>query len=99
LGATGALVAGTPGFVGDRLLFAAGLGASVVVATLLRDAWQLFRARRARLLAALAILSLGLPNLVIAAVALPGKTVFFAKMFDGYRRLARDADIDAPVPA
>jgi hypothetical protein len=42
--------------------------------------------------------SLALPNLVFAAVALPGKTVFFAKMFDGYR-LAREAEIAAPVPA
>jgi len=99
LGAAGALVAGTPGALGDRLLFAAGLGGSVVVAALLRDAWQLFRARRARLLTALALLSFGLPNLVIAAVALPGKTVVFAKMFDGYRRLAREAEIAAPVPA
>jgi hypothetical protein len=99
LGAAGALVAGTPGALGDRLLFAAGLGGSVVVAALLRDAWQLFRARRARLLAALALLSFGLPNLAIAAVALPGKTVFFARMFDRYRRLAREAEIAAPVPA
>jgi hypothetical protein len=99
LGAVGALVAGTPGTLGDRLLFAAGLGGSIVVAALLRDAWQLFRARRARLLAAIALVSLGLPNLVIAAVALPGKTVFFAKMFDSYRRLGRQAEIAAPVPA
>jgi hypothetical protein len=99
LGAAGALVAATPGTLGERLLFAAGLGGSVVVAALLRDAWQLFRARRGRLLAALALVSLGLPNLVIAAVVLPGKTVFFAKMFDGYRRLAREAEIAAPVPA
>jgi hypothetical protein len=99
LGAAGALLAGTPGTLGDRLLFAAGLGGSVVVAALLRDAWQLLRARRARLLAAIALVSLGLPNLVIAAVALPGKTVFFAKMFDGYRRLAREAEIAGPVPA
>jgi len=99
LGAAGALIAGTPGTLGDRLLFAAGLGGSVVVAALLRDAWQLLRARRARLLAAIALVSLGLPNIVIAAVALPGKTVFFARMFDGYRRLAREAEIAAPVPA
>jgi hypothetical protein len=99
LGAAGALVAGTPGALGDRLVFAAGLGGSVVVAALLRDAWQLFRARRGRLLAAVALVSLGLPNLVIAAVALPGKAIFFTKMFDGYRRLAREAEIAAPVPA
>ena len=55
LGAAGALVAGTPGTLGERLLFAAGLGGSVVVAALLRDAWQLFRARRGRLLAAVAL--------------------------------------------
>jgi hypothetical protein len=99
LGAAGALVAATPGTPGDRLLFAAGLGGSIVVAALLHDAWQLLRARQARLLPAIALMSLGLPNLVIAAVALPGKTVFFAKMFDGYRRLAREAEIAAPVPA
>jgi hypothetical protein len=98
-GALGALVAGTPGTLGDRLLFAASLGGSVVVAALLRDAWQLFRARRARLLAALALVSLGLPNVVLAAVALPAKTIFFTRMFEGYRRLAREADIAAPVPA
>lgn len=99
LGAAGALVAGTPGLLGDRLLFAAGLGGSVVVAALLHDAWQLFRARRARVLAAVALLALGLPNLVFGAVALPVKTIFFARMFDGYRRLAREAEISAPGPA
>jgi hypothetical protein len=99
LGAACALVAGSPGLIGDRLLFAAGLGGAVVVSCLLRDAWQLFRARRSRLLAGLALVSLGLPNLVIAAVALPAKTTFFAKAFDGYRRLAREAEIAAPVPA
>jgi hypothetical protein len=99
LGAAGALVAGTPGMLGERLLFAAGLGASVVVAALLRDAWQLLRARRARLLAAVALASFGLPNLVIAAVGLPAKTVFLTRAFEGYRRLAREAEIDAPVPA
>lgn len=99
LGAAGALVAGTPGLLGERLLFAAGLGGAVVIAALLHDAWQLFRARRARLLAALALVSLGLPNLAIAAVALPAKTIFFTRMFEGYRRLAREADIAAPVPA
>ncbi len=99
VGAAGAMVAGTPGTLGERLLFAAGLGASVVVAALLRDAWRLFRSRRHRVMAGAALLWLGLPNLVVAAIALPGKTVFFAKMFDGYRRLARTAEIDAPVPA
>ncbi|HEY4393352.1 MAG TPA: hypothetical protein VGP64_04795 [Polyangia bacterium] len=99
LGAAGALVVASPGLIGDRLLFAAGLGGAVVVACLLRDAWQLFRARRGRLLAGLALLSLGLPNLVVAAVALPAKTIFLAKMFDGYRHLAREAEIAAPVPA
>jgi hypothetical protein len=99
LGAAGALVAATPGMLGERLLFAAGLGGSVVVAALLRDAWQLLRARRARVLAAVALVSFGLPNLVIAAVALPGKTVFLTRAFEGYRRLAREAEIDAPAPA
>jgi hypothetical protein len=99
LGAAGALCAGTPGTLGDRLLFAAGLGGAVVVAALLRDAWQLFRAQRARLLAGMALVSLGLPNLAIAAIALPAKTAFFAKSFAGYRRLAREAEIAAPVPA
>jgi len=99
LGAAGALVAGTPGVLGERLVLAAGLGGSVVVATLLHDAWQLFRSRRARLLAGAALLSLGLPNLVIAAVALPGKTILLTRIFDGYRRLAREAEIAAPVPA
>jgi hypothetical protein len=99
LGAAGALVAGSPGALGERLVFAAGLGGSVVVAALLRDAWQLFRSRRARLVAALGLLALGLPNLLIAAVALPAKTIFFTRMFDGYRRLAREAEIAAPVPA
>ena len=99
VGATGALVAGAPGTLGERLVFAASLGGAVVVAALLHDAWQLFRSRRARLLTAVALVSLGLPNLVIAAVALPGKTIFFGRMFDGYRRLAREAEIAAPVPA
>jgi hypothetical protein len=99
VGAAGALVAAAPGALGDRLVFAAGLGGSVVVAALLRDAWQLFRSRRARVLGAVALVALGLPNVVLAAVALPGKTIFFARMFDGYRRWAREAEIAAPVPA
>ncbi len=99
LGAAGALVAGAPGMLGERLRFAAGLGGSVVVAALLRDAWQLFRARRARLPAALALASFGLANLLIPAVALPGKTIFLARAFEGYRRLALQAEIDAPAPA
>ncbi|HXT96100.1 MAG TPA: hypothetical protein VN853_07355 [Polyangia bacterium] len=99
LGAAGALVCGTPGLLGARLLFAAGLGGSVVIAALLHDAWQLFRARRARLPALVALVALGLPNIVLGAVALPAKTIFFARMFDGYRRMAREAEIDAPVPA
>jgi hypothetical protein len=99
LGAAGALVAASPGALGDRLVFAAGLGGAVVVAALLRDAWQLFRARRARLLAALGLVVIGLPGIVIAGLALPGKTLFFARTFDAYRRVARDAEIAAPVPA
>lgn len=99
LGAAGALVAGTPGLLGARLLFAASLGGSVIIAALLHDAWQLLRARRARLPAALALAVLGLPTIVVGAVALPAKTLFFARMFDGYRRLAREAEIDASVPA
>jgi hypothetical protein len=99
VGAAGALLAASPGALGDRLVFAAGLGGSVVVAALLHDAWQLFRSRRARVLGAVALVSLGLPNLVLAAVALPGKTIFFTRMFEGYRRTARDAEIAASVPA
>jgi hypothetical protein len=99
VGAAGALFAATPGALGERLVFAAGLGGSVVVAALLHDAWQLFRSRRARILGAVALVSLGLPNLVLAAVALPGKTIFFSRMFEGYRRTAREAEIAAPVPA
>jgi hypothetical protein len=117
LGSAGALIVASPGLIGDRLLFAAGLGGAVVVACLLRDAWQLFRSggndgphsgqaraqstrqRRARLLAGLALVSLGLPNLVIAAFALPAKTAFFARAFEGYRRVAREAEIASPVPA
>jgi len=97
LGAAGALVAGTPGMLGERLVFAAGLGGSVVVAALLHDAWQMFRARRARILAVVALASFGLPNLVIAAIALPAKTVFLTRTFEGYRRLALEAEINAPV--
>jgi hypothetical protein len=85
--------------LGERLVFAAGLGGSVVVATLLRDAWLLFRAGRARVAAALGLALIGLPNLVLAAVALPGKTILYSRMFDGYRRVARDAEIASPVPA
>jgi len=99
VGAAGALLAGTPGTLGDRLVFAASLGGSVVVAALLRDAWLLFRARRARFLAGVALMALGLPNLVLAAVLLPGKTIFFSRTFAGYRRTAREAEIAAPVAA
>lgn len=108
LGAAAALFAATPGILGERLLLAAGLGGAVIIAALLRDAWSLFRVRRdsrgltragALALALLALAAFGLPNVVFAAVALPAKVLFFGKTFDGYRRLARDAEIAAPVPA
>ncbi len=98
-GAAAALLAATPGMLGDRLLFAAGLGGAVVVAALLCDAWTFFRARRARVLAVVALAAFGLPNVVFAAAALPAKVLFFGKIFDGYRRLAREAEIEAPVAA
>ena len=99
LGAAGALFAATPGLLGERLVFAASLGGAVVVAALLRDAWRLFRARRARVLAGAALVTLGLPSLALAAVALPAKTIFFGRAARADWRLARDAEIAAPVPA
>ena len=41
----------------------------------------------------------GLPNVVIAAVALPAKAAIFTSIFATYRRLAREADIGASPPA
>jgi len=97
LGAAGALVAATPGLTGERLLLAAGLGGAVVIAALLRDAWRMFRdGRRAWVVA---LLALGAPNLALAPLTLAGKTLFFGKVFAEFRRVARDAEIAAPVPA
>jgi hypothetical protein len=99
LGAAGSLLVGTPALLGDRVLLAAGLGGAVVIAALLRDAWRFLRERRRVVGAALGLLSLGLPNLIVSPLALPGKIIFFADLFADSRRVAREADIDAPVPA
>ena len=99
LGAAGALLGGTPALLGDRVLLAAGLGGAVVIAALLRDAWRFFRARRRLVGAAVGLLALGLPNLIVSAVALPGKIVFLGALFADSRRVAREADIAAAVPA
>ena len=76
-GAVGALLAGTLGLLGDRVLLAAGVGGAVVVAALLRDGWRLFRSRPSRGLAAIGLVLLGFPHLVLGAVALPGKVFLF----------------------
>ena len=98
-GAAGCLVVSAPALSGERVVLAASLGGAVVIAALLRDAWQLFRARRARLWPALALVAFGLPNLALAAIALPGKTFLVGSMFAETRRLARTAEIAAPIPA
>jgi hypothetical protein len=99
VGAAGCLVVSAPALPGERVVLAASLGGAVVMAALLRDAWRLVRARRATAVAALALVAFGLPNIVVAAIALPGKTVLFGSMFNETRRLARTAEIAAPVPA
>ncbi|HET6146415.1 MAG TPA: hypothetical protein VFH68_02705 [Polyangia bacterium] len=99
LAAIAALLASAPALPGERVLTAASLGGAVVVAALLRDAWRLFRAGRQRPRAVLALVALGLPNLVGGAVALPGKTVLYRSMFNESRRLAGAAEIASPVPA
>ncbi len=99
LGAAAALFVSIPGLPGERLLFAASLGGAVVVAALLRDAWTLFRAHRCRVWAAVGLAVLGLPNLVTPALALPAKAVLFGSAFEGYRRLAREAEVGASPPA
>lgn len=109
LGALGGLLAGTPALIGDRVLLASGVGGAAVMAALLRDAWR--RVRRiavgdgagvtpaARVLAALGLAALGTSQLVLSAVALPAKIALFGKIFDDNRRLAREAEIEAPVAA
>ena len=99
LGAAGALLVSVPALVGERVLMAASLGGSVVVAVLLRDAWRCLRARRARALAAVGVGLLALPNLVVAPVMLTAKMQLLRKMSTDYRRLAVEAEIEAPVPA
>jgi hypothetical protein len=99
-GAAGALLAGTPALLGERVLLAASLGGAAVVAALLRDAWRLWRARRARVTATIAIALLGLPHLALGVVTLPAKTIFVVGLLgESSRKLAREAEISAPVPA
>jgi hypothetical protein len=99
LGAAASLLVSTPALPGDRVLLAASLGGSAVLAALLRDAWRLLRARRARVAAALGLVLLGLPNLALAAVALPAKVLLLRALAEDSRRLGRQAEIAAPVPA
>lgn len=101
--AAAALVVGTPGLPGARVLLAASLGASVVIATLLRDAWMVLRAhrfsRRSGGLALAGLIALGAPNVALAPLAYAGNVVFLGKAFSRARQMARDAEIVAPVPA
>jgi hypothetical protein len=99
LGAAGAMLVSVPALIGERVLLAASLGGSVVVAALLRDAWRCFADRRGRALATAGLLALALPNLALAAISLPAKTLFLRKMSTDYQRLAGQAEISAPVPA
>lgn len=99
LGAAGSLVVGAPALLGDRVLLAAGLGGAVVIAALLRDAWRMFRGRQHRTPALVGLLVLGLPNLVVSTLALPGKVALLGALFADSRRIAREAEIDAAVPA
>jgi hypothetical protein len=97
LGAAGALLVSTPALLGERVLLAASLGGAVVLAALLRDGWRRLRERRA--VALLGVAALGLSNIAVAAAALAGKSIFFPAMSQNARRLAREAEISAPVPA
>jgi hypothetical protein len=99
LGAAGSLVVGAPALLGDRVLLAAGLGGAVIIAALARDAWRLFRQRQRLVGAVIGLAALGLPNLVVSTLALPGKIVILGALFADSRRIARQAEIEAPVPA
>lgn len=98
LGAAGAVVVSAPALIGERVLLAASLGGAVVLAALLRDAWRCLRQRRWPALAAIGLLVFGAPNFLSAAL-LPVKVTFLGKMSTDLRRLAGEAEIDAPVPA
>jgi hypothetical protein len=98
LGGAGALLVSVPALVGERVLMAASLGGSVVLAVLLRDAWRALRVRRA-VLPALGVLALALPNLVAAPPLLIGKMFVLRTMASEYLRIAGEAEILAPVPA
>jgi hypothetical protein len=98
-GAAAALLVGTPGLPGARVLLAASLGGAVVIAALLRDAWRLFQARHARALALVGLCVLGAGNVVLAPLAYAGNVALFGQLFAITRRMSREAEIAAPVPA
>ncbi len=98
-GAAVALLVGAPGLPGARVLLAASLGGAVVIAALLRDAWRFFRSRRARALAIAGLVMLGAPNVALAPLAYAGNVAFFGQLFAVSRRMSREAEIAAPVPA
>ncbi|HVR61471.1 MAG TPA: hypothetical protein VMU50_06195 [Polyangia bacterium] len=101
LGAALSLPPTSAGLLGERSLAAAGMGGAVMLAVMLRHAWQRWRARvpRGRIVAGAGVLVLGLANLVLTVPWLETKLLFARANGRAAEHLALAAAAAVPPPA
>jgi hypothetical protein len=100
-GALLALLPGAAALVGSRLLLLPSVGAAAVFAVLLQDGvrrWRATGGRGRRALAAVGLLVVALPNLVLAAPLLVGKEVLWGGLGERARAIVCKAPLDGQRP-